>query len=157
MIDDIVKLRFRKKEKIIWECPSNSNINKTVGYSENKDLLILNSAHIPRIGETVTYKDKTYDVLSVNYNMSDIENPEVEIQLSSTIYEVDYYDYMQAFTHTYDYMKEKNDCSKVPDYNAYTSVLPSSSEEWLEDIQIMKVMHTNEERASLANRRCKRE
>lgn len=127
-------IQIEQPMKVIWNCPSNSMINRTVAAQLDSHILKIESDVVPQIGEYIDIEEenKRYKVLLVIRKISLINKTETfrVITQDQTI-SIDYYDYMKTFTHAYDRMKADSDptrdLSKIND----PIIWPSTWKEWV--------------------------
>ena len=172
-------IKFIRKRKVIWDCLSNSSINRLNIFSDYEQLMVLNLPYIPEIGSYVFIGGRKCEIKNVFINADAINGTKLEykhpeyaqiieqtsdfvniaIEVDSLHMYIDYYDYMKIFTHSEDGKKSKDNVTKISDdeRNKYEVVFPKTYEEWEKDADIMTVYDTlsDSEKIKLSYSRCR--
>lgn len=150
---DEIKVEIVLPTKIVWSAPSNGKIHGEIAFEDQKKKMV-EPYIIPRIGEKIYIDNQWKSIVDIRYAYNNHKMNYISIILSPEVIYVDFYKYMKTFTHAYDSFKMDNDITKK-DSNYYIQCLPETLNEWMEDIEILKQNHTDEERLILVEKRCK--
>lgn len=129
-------LVIKKKNQIVAYCPSNKRIDGSVLF-EWTESVVMHSEYVPRIGECINDGKNRMRVVDVEYS-SDGGNDHLDavtIWVDSKRITCNFYQYVKAFSHEYDYMKSKYDPTRVEDYDDYATKFPETEAEWLKDLR----------------------
>ena len=130
-------LIVKETNQIVAECPSNTMINRKVLFEWTEPSLV-SSQYVPRIGECISYNNnKKVRVVDVEYSSPLGGNclDDVILYVEPKKISCDFYRYIKAFSHEFDYMKSKDDPTRVENYRDFSVAFPETEAEWLRDLE----------------------